>query len=163
MKRSLIYNTFPSEDAKKVLKDKNLDANEKLEKVVDIYCNYFNKKIMHYAKDCTLENHYEKLFDENGKYDNKKFSEFFMLEFSNAVYVNIIELNETLNKLSAKGLKIKNLGPKSSAVVASLATVTDKMNGMKIDPKINNDIFKEFYNDIITISQKYDKSKPETL
>ena len=102
--KKIKYYKFPSDEAKTVLKNKKLDANEKFEQIVDIYCEYFKDRVLNYAKDCTLENYYEKLFDENHRYDNNKFHEFFEIEFSNVVYINVIELNQIIKKLAEDGL-----------------------------------------------------------
>lgn len=161
MKKLKLWNTLPSDAAKKILKSKKFDANKKMEKIVDLYCDYYQKDLGNHVKNCTLENYYESIFDKNGVANQTMFKKLYNNEFCNEVHVNIIHLNEYVNRLGETGLEVENLNEKSFLFLTTLSHANAKINIVNDYSKLTDNIFKDFYKDIEYIGKKYNIANDE--
>ena len=152
-----ILNKASIDDAKKIMKDKNASANEKLEKIVDLYCNYYKDELVNCARFRALENNYETIYDANGKANKEKFNECFDDEFANEISFNIEDLNFYVTTLMYD-INFKALSKKSELFLNQLADTNLELD-TKNAATLGNNVYKHFFVGIYNINKTFENKE----
>lgn len=113
---------------KKLLKIKELSANEKFSYITNIFSDYCNFHFFDEANLKTYELYYEKfMIDDNTRHDYK-YSLYFDYCYKEVIYFHFVNLLFTVNKLIAKGLDIEKLPVEEKTFLKRILSIKEKFN-----------------------------------
>lgn len=136
-------NTFEHK-IKKILKNKKLSANERFEKITELYTRYFAFKLKYDVKFETYELYYERFMKFNRETGKEiriedEYEKCFDLQFENKLYLETINLLNITEKLEKQNLFPNNLNEASKQFYNLLKDI-------KIDCNLNENFdYESFY------------------
>lgn len=113
-----------SEKASSIVKNKRLSGLEKVEKIKDIYTDYFKNKLRKEAVQANLELNYE-VFMSEGYQNNVKYESCLNQEKENLAFYNSFTMCTHINKILEQGLDVKLLSASQKEFVSDVLKLKD--------------------------------------
>lgn len=107
----------------KIVKNKNMSVEEKCEKIISEYKEYFKNQIKNDAVTATYETHYEK-FDNNGRRNEKIYRHLYEEELKDIIFTKKMFFRDFFSKLKTQGLKEEDVSEENINFIKKMTDLT---------------------------------------